>query len=717
MNHLVERYKNEKRWVNYKLQTRKGKTTKVPYSPVTGKMASSTKTSDWSTYDEALAVSKDVGIVFTPEQNLLGIDIDKCLTDKKITHEQKEIIADLILEADTYTEISPSGTGIHLFLSISEKMPLFANRHANFECYTGGRYFTFTGIPYGETRDVRVVNREEAEKILAIIGYPWKKEEVKTTDELSPQTTKLLTVFSDADLLEKMFHSKNGDKVKAIYDGDLSSFDNDASRADASLCSSLAFWTGKDGVQMERIWLASPLGSREKTQKRKDYRERTINSAIANCKDVYVAPLDVSELELLFTLNAQKDKVYIQNTENICRILRKHTDFRGRFRYDAFKNMIEFKRNETWRALEDVDDIRIQTSISVLFTKYFGKVGAEMVHDAIVQVAFENEIDSAKDFMTSLKWDGHPRLDDWLFHTFGAPQDIYHKAVASNWLKGAVKRVMHPGCQFDYVLILEGPQGIRKSSSLAALGGDWHVETNMGTDNKDFFMQMLGKLFVEFSEGETLTRTEVKRMKGIITTRVDRYRPPYARSTMDFPRRCVFAMTTNQEEYLKDETGNRRYLPVKVLLPMANVKWIEDNRNQLFAEAYHRIITLGETMYEFPNAETLAQQQARMIQDPNADAVVMWYGKLNEEEREDGITTAMVFKDCFGGYYSGKAIDRLHEMIIANILKNSLGLKRERKSVNKQQCWRWVSDGSISFHKTEEKQMSTEEILTKPSQW
>src|ERR1019366_5023328 len=118
----------------------------------------------------------------------------------------------------------------------------------------------------------------------------------------------------------------------------------------------------------------------------------------------------------------------------------------------------------------------------------------------------------------------------------------------------------------------------------------------MSTDNKDFFMQFQGKLFVEFSEGETLNRTETKKMKAIITTQFDRYRPPFGRSSQDFPRRCVFAMTTNQEEYLKDETGNRRWLPVRLVKKTADTEWLAENREQIFAEAYHRVITLKETI-------------------------------------------------------------------------------------------------------------------------
>lgn len=280
-NHvLVQTFGDQKRWVNYRFETVGGKITKVPYS-VTGRKASTTDSATWSTYSEVIRVSDKTGIVFLPDQKLLGIDIDHCLKDGALVHKQKEVIADLIRQSGTYTEISPSGEGLHLFLNITEPLPLIANKKAPFECYTSGRYFTVTGIPYGEVRIVRTVTKEEATRLLGIIGYPW----AKTTQEY--EQSKTVSSADDSLILEKMFSSKNGVKIKALYNGDIAEYNGDDSSADMALCNHLAFWTAKDAGQMERIWLASPLGSRKKTQKRKDYRDKTITASIMNCKGTY----------------------------------------------------------------------------------------------------------------------------------------------------------------------------------------------------------------------------------------------------------------------------------------------------------------------------------------------------------------------------------------------------------------------------------------------
>lgn len=699
-NVLKEKYGGSKRWVNWRLETRKGKTTKLPYSPQTGKLASSTDEKTWATYDVAIKKSENVGITFSPDKDLLGIDIDHCIESGVVDHKEKKIIRALIEKANTYTELSPSGHGLHLYLALSAPLSLVANKRAPFEAYTSGRYFTVTNIPFGEIKDVRTVTPEEALEILEIAGYPWGKGasdsvEAPASKESTSQS-KPSTSLQDNDVLSKMFASKNGTAIKALYEGDTSAYKKDESAADMALLSHLAFWTGKDAAQMEHIWIMSPLGKRKKTQQRGDYRDRTIQAAIKHCKEVYEPQpgrneekLDEEGLDLLY-VQLEKSRVYIQNTENMCRILQRHPRFKGTFRLDNFKGVMERKVGETWRSMEDSDAIDIQTQISVLFSN-FRKVGKDMIFDAIAKVCKDNQYDSAADYIRGIKWDGKARLDTWLSLAFGTPKDELHAKIGANWVKGLVKRIVMPGCKFDYVLVLEGEQGIRKSTSLGVLAGPQlgHVETTMSTDTKDFFLQFQGKAIVEFSEGETLSRTEVKRMKALITIQSDKFRPPYGRNSIDNPRRCVFAMTTNQTEYLKDETGNRRWLPVAVTR-VADIDWIEQNREQLFAEAYDRVVNKNETIYEFPEEEMLAAQQARRIHDPNAEIIVDWYfNKLTPEQRLAGITVHQAHRDALNGGFQTKPMTRTEEMSMADILQNTLMLRREREMIKKVRTTRY----------------------------
>lgn len=701
---LIKRYGKEKRWVLFKIEDRKGKTTKIPYS-VTGKLASSTDERTWATHEEAMKHLKGydgLGIVFTPAQTLLGIDIDHVVEGDKVLNEFLSI-KKFVDEANTYTEISPSKTGLHLFFALTKPLKLVANRHAPYEAYTSGRYFTVTGNSFGVQKEIRKVSPDEALEILAKIGYPWSKGE-----EVFALPSK--AVYSDF-LLQKIFSSKNGTKIKSLYNGDISEHDNDASKADAALCAHFAFWTNKDASRIESLWLASPLGSREKTQKRQDYRERTINAAIKNCKEAYESQAMKVEkispgLELLSVMS-KFGEIFIQNTENMCRILRGHAEFSGKFHYDIFRNVFEHNLDGKWRLFEDNDAVRIQTRIQVLYPP-FVKVGKDIVYDAMIKVAKENTIDSAADWLRGLVWDKQARLDSWISTTYGMNNDEYHQKVGANWLKGLVKRIVEPGSKFDYVLVLEGKQGIRKSTSLLVLGGDWHVETTMSTDNKDFFMQFQGKAIIEFSEGETLSRTEVKRMKAIITMQHDKYRPPYERTSQDFPRRCVFAMTTNQDEYLKDETGNRRWLPVAVKQAV-NIDWLRENRDQLFAEAYERVIVKRETTYEFPEEETRRQQAMRQSIDPREEQIYQWYWyTLGSADREAGITTRQAYvMGVQNGSAFGKEMGRMEEMIVGLVLREGLKLERKRTMNEGSRYYRYYEcDESKALAPKEKKEIS-----------
>ncbi|HRH55418.1 MAG TPA: AAA family ATPase [Candidatus Paceibacterota bacterium] len=274
-----------KTWVNWRFVEREGKKTKVPYTPQ-GAMASSTNPELWSTYEEvveAVGGFDGIGIVFNGD--LLGIDLDHCIReDGSLPPEIEEIVK----AAKTYTEVSPSGTGLHLYLRLTERMELTRNRSGNYECYTSGRFFTVTGKAWKVSSPIRTVTPHEAFELLKILGYPWsKKSEDESKYESAAKIAKHITQIEDRLILESMFTSKNGAKIKALYEGDISEYEGDDSRADSALCAHLAFWLGADFARVEAAWLESPLGSRDKTQDRPDYRKRTIDNALALTKETY----------------------------------------------------------------------------------------------------------------------------------------------------------------------------------------------------------------------------------------------------------------------------------------------------------------------------------------------------------------------------------------------------------------------------------------------
>lgn len=669
--------RDKKNWVNWKLESINGKLTKIPYQP-NGYKANSANSKTWSTYQEVNEASENfsgIGIVF--DGSMMGVDLDHVLKANKI---QDAASKEFVKEAKSYTEISPSGDGLHVIFALSEPVELEANSHKpspqyKYECYTEKRYFTVTENIFAKNSDVRTIDSEEAIRLLKILGYPWEK-----LDD-SPVSPMQDVGLPEDKILKVMFQASNGVKAKSLYDGDISAYNDDESAADMALCNMLAFYSGRNPDVMERLWLASPLGQRDKTQKRKDYRTRTIAAAIKHTKEVFTADRTYDNVEDFITEKKGKGKVILLCTENIQKFLESYERFSGRFRYDNFKKYIEYKRLDKWEQLRDIDVIKIQAEVSELHPA-FGRVSKQMVADAIASNAERHSFDSAKEYFVNLIWDKTPRIDSWISKVYSTPDDAYHTAVGSNWIKGIAKRVMQPGCKFDYVLVLESPQGSKKTTSLSVLGGDWHVETIMTPDNKDFFQEMFGNIIVEFSEGETLSRADVKKLKAIITRQHDDIRLPYERNVQRHDRRCVFAMTTNEEKYLKDETGNRRWLPVKVG-DTIDIEYLKNNRDQLFAEAYHRAIVLDEPTWEFPKEETEEMQRSRLVTDPKAEQIEEWYLGLDEFKRNEGITTRETFLGITPNATTsfGKEMGKIDEMQIGSILKNVIHLERRMRMI------------------------------------
>ena len=149
----------------------------------------------------------------------------------------------------------------------------------------------------------------------------------------------------------------------------------------------------------------------------------------------------------------------------------------------------------------------------------------------------------------------------WLVDFLGAEDTPYVRAIGRKWLISAVARAMKPGCKADHMLVLEGPQGILKSSALATLCHDdsWFLEDLRDIHGKDALMQFGGKWLVEIAELQSFRGADIARLKAFISTRTDNYRPPYARLGQDFPRSVILAGTVNEDQYLEDDTGGRRF--------------------------------------------------------------------------------------------------------------------------------------------------------------
>jgi len=409
------------------------------------------------------------------------------------------------------------------------------------------------------------------------------------------------------------------------------------------------------------------------------------------------------EIRYLGYYDSKGDKKIVCNTENIRRMLEGDERFAGTIRYDDFSECLQVRKQDQWCDYEDGDDVTYQNTIASSESAFF-KVSKNMVFDAMTVVAYNHRIDTAKEYFENLKWDKKPRLNLWLSTVYGCAPDEYHQRVGSQWLMGAVART-HSGLKHQVVLVLEGDQGTKKSTSLSSFFGSWHIETLIDVSNKDFYQLLQGSMVVEFSEGETLSRSDVKHLKGVITTENDRYRAPYARTTKNHKRRCSFAMTTNQDQYLKDETGNRRWLPVKVE-KIADIAWLEANRDQLLAEAYYRALVEKEEYWDYDGAIFTEAQESRRVSSPNEELVMDWWETVDQETRNEGITILQVWVGAYNsGARMGATMKKYEEMEIADTLKRVLKLDRERRMLDNSRKWRWFE--------SEESKIVSKAVLTK----
>lgn len=256
------------------------------------------------------------------------------------------------------------------------------------------------------------------------------------------------------------------------------------------------------------------------------------------------------------------------------------------------------------------------------------------IRAAVDRVARETPYNPIVDYLHGLKWDGKKRLEEWMIRLLGAPDSTFVRLVSPKVLIGAVARAMQPGCKVDTVLVLEGEQGIKKSTAIAALFGEEYTAESVSLfdQHNKMVMAMMGAWVVELAEFVAIARSHHASVKGLISMRRDRVVLPYARLASNHPRRCVFFGTINPEAtgYLTDNTGNRRYWPVTVTdIDLAGIAL---RRDQLWAEAMARYAE-GERWWLEPDEEAAATSEQSEREEEDA-----WVEPLLARIEEDGIT-------------------------------------------------------------------------------
>jgi predicted P-loop ATPase len=282
---------------------------------------------------------------------------------------------------------------------------------------------------------------------------------------------------------------------------------------------------------------------------------------------------------------------YLGDERNILMALRIAPELVGLVRFNEFSLETELTRSPPWGELStgaawtETDDTQLLTWLQTAEIKAHNR-GA--VADCVSVAARERGFHPVREYLNELKWDGITRLPTWLatyLNATGSPE--YLAGVGTRFLVSAVARIIRPGCQADHVLVLEGEQGVGKTSAARVLARrpEWFAGNLPDIHSKDAPLQLAGRWIVEISELKAIRNSRVEATKTFITETRDTFRPPYGRRTAQFPRQCVFIATTNECEYLRDRSGNRRYWPVRCA--RIDIAALERDRDQLYAEAVH----------------------------------------------------------------------------------------------------------------------------------
>jgi len=367
-------------------------------------------------------------------------------------------------------------------------------------------------------------------------------------------------------------------------------------------------------------------------------------------------PLQWSALKLSYT---DKGGPHANET-NAMAVLENHPGLSGLVWYDEFLGRIMTTGAGGNREWADADDVRL--TVSMQRDLGMTRIKVSHVRAAVIGYAMAHVRNCAQDWITSHKWDGTERIAHFFPDAFGTPDSAYARAAGRNFWISMVARVMQPGCKVDTMVILEGGQGAGKSSVLKAIAGEWFTVQHESITGKGFFEVLQGKMLVEIAEMDAFGKAEVTRVKQVVSTETDRYRESYGRYAKDHPRHSIFCGTTNVDDWNRDPTGARRFWPIPCV-GKVDLDSVRRNRAHLFAEALAAFKS-GASWWEMPEAETVAEQDARREEDPWTQDVREWLSDIYRTE----VTVNDVLKDALG--LRRVEMGKPQQMRVASILRS-----------------------------------------------
>lgn len=333
--------------------------------------------------------------------------------------------------------------------------------------------------------------------------------------------------------------------------------------------------------------------------------------------------------------------VIAQTIENVVVILTHDPKLAGKVALNEMEHNIFAMSSLPWRKVKspspwtDTDDAQLRLYLE----RVYGLTGKDRIFDAVNVVAQDSAFHPVRKYLDSCAWDGVPRVETLLVDYLGAEDTPYTRAVTRKTMAAAVTRIYKPGCKFDYMLTLQGRQGLGKSAFIAKLGGDWYSDTFTTMQGKEAFEQVQGVWLMEVGELAGMRKAEAETIKLFISKTSDRFRPAYGRRIQEFPRQCVFFGTTNETQFLRDTTGNRRFWVVDTPNRPEKDMWDElttETVRLIWGEAV-MLYKAGEKLYldKDMEAAALEVQESYEEDNPRAGLVEAYLDRLLPEGWED----------------------------------------------------------------------------------
>lgn len=371
--------------------------------------------------------------------------------------------------------------------------------------------------------------------------------------------------------------------------------------------------TGKEkNEQDKKSFKAMEEFATKDSQIKKHIAEEKLAEAKFEFAEEVELPTEEQDNSWTSELTANTKGEYENSANNLNIIFQFDPFLKNAFKLNTFDNKRYVTKMLPWRKIDDVEPLRDvdYSGVRNYIECIYGIVSSQKVDDALALEIEKKKFHPIIKYIKSLRWDGIPRVNTLLIDYFGAEDNAYTRAAIRKMLCAAVTRVFHPGTKFDTALILVGPQATYKSTFVKKLGKSWFSDTFTTVQGKESFEQIQGAWLVEIAELSGLKKAEVETIKHYISKCEDSFRPAYGRTIETYKRQCVFFGTTNSKDFLRDPTGNRRFLPIDVRPEYATknvAKELTDEEiDQIWAEAYE-MYKQGEPLYMTGEEDMIAK--------------------------------------------------------------------------------------------------------------